>query len=57
MKAKGIPDDVKQKAEYIIEEFNRRPYGNVIASIKLDSKEIFSILIGPTMATLAPYAA
>ncbi len=24
MKAKGIPDDVKQKAEYIIEEFNRK---------------------------------
>jgi len=24
MKAKGIPDDVKLKAEYITEEFNRK---------------------------------
>ena len=24
MKAKGIPDDVKQKTKYIIEEFNRK---------------------------------
>jgi len=36
MKAKGIPDDVKQKTKYIIEEFNRKTfyldrsdYGNI----------------------------